>query len=811
MDQVQKTGGENFFTEITLNSFFRKVLRNKYLFLASLLACLGIAYLYIKSAMPLYKATTTFLIDASGKSRSLGESQYMEGGVGLIETEKNIFNEIGILKSYGLVRDALADLDFGVSYYSKKILKKREYYGYFPFRVVVVDSEAQVLNEPFYVTILSDETFRLEFESNDFYVATPTGDNQRLVESSFYYSKEHTFGQDISHRNFHFKIVKPDYEVAAEDFEGEKLFFKLHSLGGLTKSYLENMKVEQTDVQSSILRVETKGPVLEKEIKFLRKLSEKYIDGKFKERNDIAASKENFIRKQLQSVADSLALAEIRLESFKRGAQAVNLQQTATNTLDKLQTLETDRGQIELNLKYYNSLLNYISSDSSLHKIIAPSVVGINDPLLNENLLELKRLNTEKTRLNFYKGSKSFDLELIDQQISATTRSLRENVKNLIASSQMALNSNDQRISTLEQTISQLPGSEKQLITYERKSTLYGNLYNYLSQELAKAGIARADNLTDVRVLDEAQLVGKGPYAPQKELIMLLGLILGLALPMGWVAFFTTGSKTVSDKQMLESRMDMPVLGSIAHFSGKRSFLSNALSNWHVVESFRDVSASLQLMIANPKQNVIGMTSIVPGEGKTFCSMNLAFSLASGAHRTLLIDADLRKPSLLDGNENANITGLSHYLKGEVHDIDEIIRPHPELQFLHYIPTQVDESNPPRMLSSERMHDLMAEAKTRYDYVIVDAPAVGIVSDYLLIAKHIDHHIFIVRRNYTKIAHLADINSLRKKGKMDRAYFIFNDVSSGHLKYGYGKYKYGYGKNRKLDNGSVIRHLPSVG
>ena len=120
MDQVQKTGGENFFTEITLNSFFRKVLRNKYLFLASLLACLGIAYLYIKSAMPLYKATTTFLIDASGKSRSLGESQYMEGGVGLIETEKNIFNEIGILKSYGLVRDALADLDFGVSYYSKK-------------------------------------------------------------------------------------------------------------------------------------------------------------------------------------------------------------------------------------------------------------------------------------------------------------------------------------------------------------------------------------------------------------------------------------------------------------------------------------------------------------------------------------------------------------------------------------------------------------------------------------------------------------------------------------------------------------------
>jgi capsular exopolysaccharide synthesis family protein len=810
MKIAYKSINQNFFTEVSLNSLAKKIFRMKYLILASLITCLGLAYLYIKWAMPVYKVSTTYLVDTSGKSRSLGESQYMQGGVGMIETEKNIYNEMGILKSFGLIKGALEELDFGVSYYSSQFLSKREHYGYFPFQVQLADSSAQMYGSPFYIKILSDRTFNLQVKAKNFYVSNPANHTTHLVESSFRFSQDFEFGQDIKHHYFHFTVNKPDYNVAPEDFKGKKLYFHINSLDGLAKRYMAFIKVEQTDIQSSILRLETKGPVVEKEIKFLKKLSEKYVQGKLESREEIAASKENFIRKQLQSVADSLALAEVRLEAFKRGAQAVNLQQTATTTLDQLQKLETDRGQIELNMKYYNSLLNYIGNDSSLHKVIAPSVVGINDPLLNENLLELKRLNTEKTRLNFYKGSKSYDLELVDKQISATTNALQENVRNLIASSQMAMGANDKRIASLEQTINQLPGSEKQLITYERKSILYGNLYNYLSQELARAGIARAEDIADVQVLDEAQMVGNGPVAPQKELIMLLGLLVGLAFPLGWALFSTPDDKTIEDRQLLETQLDMPVLGSIAHFSSRTRLFSSALSNWHVVESFRDVSASLQLMITNPGKNVIGMTSIVPGEGKTFCAMNLAFSLASGAQRTLLIDCDLRKPSLLKENESANLIGLSNYLRGEVDDISQIIRPHPELPELSYLPTQVDERNPPRLLSGEKFRELIEQVRSKYDYVIVDAPAVGIVSDYLLISKYIDHHLFVVRRNYTKVSHLVEINGLRKKGRMDHAYFIFNDVTVDHFKYGYGygHGKYGYGKPKEL--GQVIHYLPQA-
>ncbi|HHH49989.1 MAG TPA: hypothetical protein ENK52_03315, partial [Saprospiraceae bacterium] len=381
----------NSFGEINLKQLLRKIWNRKFLFLFSLAFFLGLAYLFVKMATPVYKVTSSLLIDPSGKNRNLGESEYVQGGVGMIDLEKNLFNEVGILKSYGLVEEALKDLDYEVAYFTGPWYHSTEIYGHFPFEITLLDSTAQIYDFPFEVVLQDDDKYLLHFKAKKFEVFNPITNTTRKLDRAMEFSKIYKFGEEVRHEYFNFVINKPDYDVDLNEFDGKELTFQIHSLKSLTNQYLKKLDVGQIDIQASILKLETKGTVPEKEIKFLQKLSEKYINRSLEERNQIATEKENFIKAQLKEIKDSLAIAERSLANFKQGANAVNLERTAVNALDRLQVLETEKGQTELNLDYYFSLLKYIGEGSSVNKIMAPSVVGINDPLLNENLLELKK------------------------------------------------------------------------------------------------------------------------------------------------------------------------------------------------------------------------------------------------------------------------------------------------------------------------------------------------------------------------------------------------------------------------------------
>ncbi|MCB0581347.1 MAG: AAA family ATPase [Phaeodactylibacter sp.] len=791
-----KLTGSNLYADLNLEGLLKKIWEKKLLFAFSVILCAGIAYVYAKVTPPLYAVKTTLLIDSDGNSRKLGDSKYVEGGVGLIDMEKNLSNEMGILKSYSLMEKTMQDLNFQVSYYAGTWYKEREAYGYFPFEVELIDTSAQMYGARFYVEILSDQRYRLSVSAEEFDVSNPANGTTRTVERDFEFSDTFFFGKEVVHDYFHFIVKKPDYKVVLEDFEGQELSFQINSISGLAKAYSSKLEVSQVDINASILKLNSLGQVPKKEIDFLNKLTEHYIQSKLDERDEIALNKESFIREQLANVTDSLAKAELRLEAFRSRAQAVNLTQTATNALNQVQDLQSTKAQLELKTKYYNSLLEYLSDTSSIDKIIAPSVAGIEDPLLNDNLLELKRLYSDRSRLKYFKGNKSYDLEIIDQQIKATTRSLRENLKNLINSSMLALNNLDKQILGYEGTISQLPSSEKQLLNYQRKSNLYENLFNYLSQELAKTGIARAEDIPDTKVLDAPRMVGDGPVEPQKGMLIILGFLIGLILPLGLVIVQHSIDEKIQDIAQLEAATKIPVAASIAHdYSEVKPTLANDVQlEWQVQESFRDLCAKIQFLITDPAQNVIGLTSTVPNEGKTFCALNLGVNFARGGKKTLIIDSDFRVPSQLKEDGALKKKGFSDYLKSESVSIEEIIHVNEHTPNLHYIPTRIEENfNPQELLTSPRLAPLIQNLKGAYDYIIIDSPAVGLVSDFLLVSKFLDIQLFVIRRKVSKISFLYGLEKLIKKGRMKNTFLIFNDAIGKSFKYGYGDYSYGYG------------------
>ena len=789
MNSPKSSNGSNN-SEVNLKILFRRILKNKLVFAVSIFLCLVGAYAYLKTTTPTYLVQTSLLIDSNGKSRLLGSSsKYVDGGVGLIGMEKNLYNEMGIIKSFSLVNATLKDLDFGVSYFAGNWYKQQEYYGYFPFEVQVSAETPQLYGAFFQINILNGEEYTLKINAKEFTVSNPVTQTNREMTSELDFSKTYRFGELVKHDYFEFSVVKPGYDVVMSEFEGKNLSFKMNSLSGLTNSFIGKLAVQQTDIQASILTVQTEGTIVSKEKKFLKKLNQNFIKNKFIERSAIASSKEGFIQKQLDSIKTTLDAAERNLENFKRGTNSVDLSRSGVMGLDQLQKLETEQGQITLNQKYYTSLLHYMTINDGIEKAVSPSAVGIDDPILNENLMELKRLHEEKTKLSFTQGAQSMDMKLIIKRIDNTANSLRENVRNLMRFSDIALVDKTQRIEKLELALNELPANEKKLLNFERKATLNGNLYNYLSQELAKNNIARAENTPDVKVLDEPRKMGSGPIAPQKMLIMLLGGIIGATLPLAWLVFSNSSNNTIDDIRHLEGVTNIPIIASIFHSNRPLNLVTKFADQWQVKESFRDLGANLQFLIPDASKNIIGITSTISGEGKTFCSTSLAMSLAMEGKKVVLIDLNFRNPTLWKKTDKYQGMELTEYLTGNDDSPEKVIYSYSGIPNLSIIPTYSERSNPHKLLGNKKLGDLINKVKHEYDFVIIDSSPVGLVSDYLLISKYIDIHLFTIRRKVSKFSFLDDLEDLSKRGKMENAFLIFNDEKNNKAKRGYSYVK----------------------
>ena len=818
--------------EINLKLFFRKMYKNKMFFIASIGFFLLLALIYIAAATPIYEVSTSVLIDSKGTNRVLGDSKYVDGGVSLIEMEKNLYNEIGILKSFSLIRQTIEDLNFDVSYHTSSLFSSKERYGYFPFEVQLDRSKPQLYGVPFEIELLPGDGYKLTIEGGKFGVSNPVNGSVREVERTLDFSQEFKFGDKVEHEYFTFTLNKPEYSVSQEDFDGDNLSFVVSNIESIAKSYMGKLEADNIDIQASIFKIVSSGPIVSKEVNFLKKLTENYVYNELSSRNEIAAGKEAFIRNQLSVISDSLTRFEVELEAFKIDKKAVDLGATASNALDQTNNLQVEAAKIKMNINYYNSIIRSVRNNKNSDDFIMPSGIGVEDASINQNIQELKNLYAERSKKKFFVTSNNQEMTILNGQIQESTQILLSNLKSAVRSSQAALGGITSQLEGIDEEISSLPTREIQLLNIQRQNTLYENLYKYLSQELAKTGIARAESTSDTRILDEARMEGNGPVAPQKSLLLALAFVLGALIPLGWMIFFSPDD-TIENVHQVMTNSDMPIIASIIHYddrtkerSSKIPFIGEELqkitrkikgsgklfdfvgqnfktseadsevSLWKLKESFRDLSTNLKLVNSSGK-GVIGITSILPEEGKTYSAINLGITLAEAGKKTIIVDADLRNPSLVKGIRKIKGKGLSNYLKGEINSVNEVVHSHERVSNLKFIPTEIVDGNVQELLSGDKMKSLIEKLKLEYDYVILDTPAVGLVSDFLLLLDVMDINLFVVRRNVSKIEFLEDLDNLIPRDKKKKSYIIFNDALKEDHKYGY-EAKYGLNKEKQL-------------
>ena len=543
-------------------------------------------------------------------------------------------------------------------------IRTAEVYKNVPFQALVDSNTTQTLGVSFHVQILENNSFELNSKAEKVRQYIPikkTFTEQTRV--SFNYSGKHSFGEKIETEYFSFKLQKQP--IFDEIFIGKEFFFVFHDIDNLTKTRLKNLTIAPINKEASIIKINSKGEVARKELDFLNQLASNYIQLGLDEKNKMAANTITFINQQLKDISDSLLTTENRLEKFKENNPKLELSYKDYGTFFQIEQLEKEQSILEVNDKYYKALLNYLTSNDDIDKIVAPSAMGINDPLLNSLINDLSRLYAEKSTLALNTREQHPVFQSLISKIESTKKSLIENVNNIIQTSDIAIQNINNRIKQEEELISNLPQSERVLVNIQRKFNLNESIYTYLLEKRAEAAIALAGNVADHKVLDIARLESRFPISPKKNISYLLGLIFGFVIPIVWITIRDFFNDKIISKNDIEKITSYPIIGNILHSDKGSNLVMINNPKSAIAEAFRAIRTNIQYLDSEKDKKIICVTSSISGEGKTYCSMNLASVFALSGSKTLLIGADMRKPKIFTDFQLSNDKGLSNYLSNQ--------------------------------------------------------------------------------------------------------------------------------------------------
>jgi hypothetical protein len=649
-----------------------------------------------------YEVSGSMLIktNTSPESKILDRSNIFSSGL-------NLENDILRIKSKALAQEALSKLHFDVEYYAKTTIKAIELYDRSPIRIDVDWSHVQVTDVPLELLILSETNFRILPEESgmmDFNSAMAAGDESL-------YDKTYTFGDQIETGRSKFTVF-----LVNPTRTNESIVFKLVNPSTLEDIYTKAIQVTLQNEYSSFLRLTTTSKVVEKGRDYINSLMEAYIGYDLREKNKTQENTLAFIEEQLGFLQDSLQEKERELQDFKVENKLLDVSVEFSNILGKMNTLDEMNAEIDYQLEYFNQIKNYMEQKSKdFSQVIAPSIIGVPDPLLNGSIQTLVTLSQDRRRLLATVNENHPEVLKIDVQMEKIQDVLFENVLNLISNTEKKKRSIQAEIEVYDAEFSTLPESESEYTGIFREFKLRESLFTYLLEKRAEAGIARASNVSDNTILDYAK---RGTLVfPKKQQNYGLAIVLGFLLPFGFIILRDMFDDSIKDQRDLKKHFMIPQLGIVGYSEKDTNMVVLQHPKSAVAESFRSLRSAITYLASGKNTKKILVTSSVSGEGKTFTSLNLASAMALGSKKTVVVGGDLRRPKLAAYFGESDRVGLSTYLIGKV-QAEEIVKA-TEHENLWFVPSGVIPPNPAELLQTPRLKEFLEYLEARFEVIIL--------------------------------------------------------------------------------------------
>ncbi|GAB3555224.1 GumC family protein [Spirosoma fluminis] len=755
--------------QVNLRAMLMRYVRNWPWFVLSLIIAAGAAYVYLLYQPPVYNVKASLLIKDEKKGIT-GESLMKE--MDLFSSSKVVENEMEILKSFTLMDRVVNSLGLDVRYYHPTSTVKKEIYAESPIRLLVEKPTPDLYTTDLEISFVDPKTVSLNGKSYPVNQSTQTPYGQLRV--------------------FTRKPLNATLEPVVVTVSDHT---------GTVEDYLKNLKVEPTAKQSTVLVMNLEEAVPDKGEAILNQLIQEYNKEAIVDKNKEASNTLSFIEDRLGLISGELSSVEKQVELYKSTQGITDLSVQAQTFLSSVKENDTQLNEVNIRLSALEDVARYVQNQSG-EKGVAPATLGFSDPILTGLLTKAAELEMKREEVSRTMSPNNPLLQSLDSQLKTLKASINENIQTMrqqLTSSRSQLIANNQRMEGMIRTV---PGKERALLNITRQQVIKNGLYTYLLQKREETALSAASTVSDSRTVDVAR-TGSKPVKPVKMMIFALFAAVGLLFPIGVITAKDALNNRILRRSDVEEATQVPILGEIV--KSKQVSADNLVFKPRmqsvIGEQIRALRTNLQFLRSDPdKSQVLLFTSSISGEGKSFISLNLGASLALVDRTTVILEMDMRKPKLHKSLHMENRAGLSNYLIGEA-TIDELLRPILGYENYYIITAGPLPPNPSELLSSPRLAQLFEELKARFDYVLVDSPPVGLVTDSQLIAPFADATMFLVRHDHTPKNSMKMVDVLYKEHRFQKLSIILNGVGEGesyYYNYGYGDYYGGSDKNRRL-------------
>ena len=707
-------------------------------------------------------------------------------------TSDKVQTIITTLKSRSHNEFVVDKLQYYIQYFKEGKYFYQDAYGETPFVVAIDKTKGQLFGRLIKIKFISPTQYELSVDFEE--TSTATLMHYADLSVSEYNVREKAFkkvyqiNESVALPFLNLKLLlQPD----AINYENSEYFIRFDDFNQVVAAY-KGIDISADAKALSVVRLQLEGSNKKRLVEYLNVTVDMLRKNELNRKNLFAINTISFIDSTLVQMEDQIKDAEGELKEFRKGKNIFELEEGGGGVLtEKLSGYDVEKDELGRKVSYLNLLKSYLDKSTDYSKLPAPTVAGIEDPNIISNVSKLIGLSTERSKMAYSVKSKGMFSDF-DREMAAIKSVLLEN----IASSKAALNIDlsivNKNIRLAEGQASLLPEQKQEHLKITRKYNLKDKIYSTFLEKRSEAEIVKASNISDINFLDRAKDVGGGLRGPKTSVNYILALLFGFLIPLILVFIIALLDNNINGVEDIQKLTKIPVIGVVGKKSTENNLAVFEKPKSPLAESFRAIRSSLQFLYKKQQKQgakILMITSSVSGEGKTFCSINLATVFALSEKKTVIVGLDLRKPRIFGDFNIDNITGVVNYLIGQK-TVDDIIQP-THIPYLDVISSGPIPPNPSELLMGDAMAELIEELKLKYDYIILDTPPVGLVSDALELSRFCDATLYVTRQGFTKKGMLGVVNEKHKRGELHNISIVFNGYQN-KAKYGYG-YGYGYG------------------
>ncbi|WCT13828.1 GumC family protein [Mucilaginibacter jinjuensis] len=726
-------------------------------FTLSIIVAIAVGFLFAKLQVPEYKIDIAILIK---DKQSNGDKDLLDQ-LNLNSSDKIIDNEIQILKTNMLMEKVISALDLGNTYVIENNFTKYTLYNkYCPFKIKLLSPSSQISTKKWIVRYINPK--EIEFDGKVIPFNHPVQTAAGLI------------------------IATPN-NVAVKIYQPIHVIFG--TVEGTAQNYISKLVITPASKLATVLFISMEDEIPERGKDILTRLVDEYNQMSIDDKNKTTSNTLNFIESRLSVVASELNSVEKNVANYKSSNNIVDISSQSSIFLANVQTNDAQITKIDLEIGALKNLESYLKSGTNdLSKL--PSMLGVDDPTLLGLVTQLAQALTEKEgRLRTIPETNPI-VNSINDQIQSLKSTILKTVVNvnsgLIDSKRQLQNKN----ASYNSLIKGVPSKEKGLIDVMRDRDIKNNLFTFLLQKREETQISLASTVSDSKTIDKAKSSGMF-FKPAKNIIYITFFFIGLLIPFFIIYLKDSLNSTVRRRQDIEGVTRIPIIAQLGYSKEPNTMVVINQPRSMISEQIRALRTNLDFILPGVKRRNLLFTSSISGEGKSFVCLNLGASLASTGKKVVVLELDLRKPRFHVSLGLENDKGLSGYLIGR-DELKDIIKIYPEQPNLSIISSGAIPPNPAELLLNGRIESLLDKLNEEFDYVLMDAPPIGLLTDAQILSKHADATLFVIRHSYTHKDSVNLLEEFRKKGFFKNLNIVFNSINTDKNGYGYG-YGYGYG------------------